>query len=672
MADTVRKVHGASYGEENYDSNLQGRPRWDISIKEATPDAVSRAAVLAAGGQKAKYGALHAGWMPATPDEQVAELGALAPLLALAAKGPGEAARAAEETRLQRELALQDARLQRMEARREMRRPRAALSALPPHPDPAEGSSDSWAPTAGAAPAPAAPPGGQPGIDPMGLGTEGSAGRRSGSGPGSAVRALVTWTGNGCGAALGLAAAGGAEQPGCWTTRSFRARMESSCTLELRRRVQVTFADEACTPALVRFSHAAAPVNALEALGEIRLQARAGTQLQHVFRLGEHTRVLRCLRITFVAHLRSPGPGAHHVTRLRVTAPAATESKAAVGGSDEAQAPAGPVPSKPMVKLFWDKVPASRLADTVWRKVAPLDVDMDFAALEAGFAAREAPKRANNVGIVATRLKLSPAEVRAALLGMGEEGARQLDDEQLAGLAGCLPGEDEAAALAPHAASPAGLGVAEQIMLALMAVPRAAERLAAARLQRQFPSRLDGLRTCAAVLQAACSEVRACGVLPLVLRVALAAGNFLNAGSRAGAAAGFQVGALLKLREVRATGARGQTLLHYVAREVARHRAGAAPDLTAALPSAPAAARTGFAALQAEAAELRCMLEALEGLAAEAPAGSAGSVGGGSDCFGVAMARFRRDGLEQLGGAEGALAAALGDAAALTAYADKV
>ncbi|KAK9832780.1 hypothetical protein WJX81_000595, partial [Elliptochloris bilobata] len=258
--------------------------------------------------------------------------------------------------------------------------------------------------------------------------------------------------------------------------------------------------------------------------------------------------------------------------------------------------------------------------------------------------------------------------VRAALLGMGEEGARQLDDEQLAGLAGCLPGEDEAAALAPHAASPAGLGVAEQIMLALMAVPRAAERLAAARLQRQFPSRLDGLRTCAAVLQAACSEVRACGVLPLVLRVALAAGNFLNAGSRAGAAAGFQVGALLKLREVRATGARGQTLLHYVAREVARHRAGAAPDLTAALPSAPAAARTGFAALQAEAAELRCMLEALEGLAAEAPAGSAGSVGGGSDCFGVAMARFRRDGLEQLGGAEGALAAALGDAAALTAY----
>lgn len=45
--------------------------------------------------------------------------------------------------------------------------------------------------------------------------------------------------------------------------------------------------------------------------------------------------------------------------------------------------------------------------------------------------------------------------------------------------------------------------------------------------------------------------MRACEVLPLVLRVALAAGNFLNAGNRAGAAAGFHVSALLKLREAR-------------------------------------------------------------------------------------------------------------------------
>lgn len=76
-------------------------------------------------------------------------------------------------------------------------------------------------------------------------------------------------------------------------------------------------------------------------------------------------------------------------------------------------------------------------------QVAPLDVSLDFAALEAEFAAREAPRggtgalnpdggaragaarapgrpsllplqRANNVGIVLARLKLSPAEARPA------------------------------------------------------------------------------------------------------------------------------------------------------------------------------------------------------------------------------------------------------------------
>ena len=43
---------------------------------------------------------------------QLAGLGALAPLLALAEEGPHQAERAEEERRLQRELALQDARLQ--------------------------------------------------------------------------------------------------------------------------------------------------------------------------------------------------------------------------------------------------------------------------------------------------------------------------------------------------------------------------------------------------------------------------------------------------------------------------------------------------------------------------------------------------------------------------------
>ncbi len=68
---------------------------------------------------------------------------------------------------------------------------------------------------------------------------------------------------------------------------------------------------------------------------------RGGAQLQHVFRLGERTPVLRCLRITFVGHLHAPGPGAHHIARLRITAPLPPGPKPDLGPSSSCR-PAGP------------------------------------------------------------------------------------------------------------------------------------------------------------------------------------------------------------------------------------------------------------------------------------------------------------------------------------------
>jgi Formin Homology 2 Domain len=51
-------------------------------------------------------------------------------------------------------------------------------------------------------------------------------------------------------------------------------------------------------------------------------------------------------------------------------------------------------------------------------------------------------------------------------------------------------------------------------------------------------------------------QVRKCSLLPTVLKVSLAVGNFLNAGNRNGAAAGFKLDALLKFKDVRSTGGR--------------------------------------------------------------------------------------------------------------------
>lgn len=55
----------------------------------------------------------------------------------------------------------------------------------------------------------------------------------------------------------------------------------------------------------------------------------------------------------------------------------------------------------------------------------------------------------------------------------------------------------------------------------------------------------------------ACEEVQGCQLLVAILKTALLVGNFLNAGNaRTGDALGFQIDALLKLKDVRSTRAR--------------------------------------------------------------------------------------------------------------------
>ena len=86
--------------------------------------------------------------------------------------------------------------------------------------------------------------------------------------------------------------------------------MESSVTLELQPPalhqdvcVRLVFAEPAAVPMLVRIEHGVSPAAKFEALGEIRLQPKSLRQLRHLFRLGRHVVVARCLRITCVGWL---------------------------------------------------------------------------------------------------------------------------------------------------------------------------------------------------------------------------------------------------------------------------------------------------------------------------------------------------------------------------------
>jgi hypothetical protein len=78
-----------------------------------------------------------------------------------------------------------------------------------------------------------------------------------------------------------------------------------------------------------------------------------------------------------------PPPGFAGARRIGPMAPVA---------ATEPAAPAVRVPSKPMTKLWWQKLPLSQVEHTVWSELDPLKISVDFAALEANFAARDAPK----------------------------------------------------------------------------------------------------------------------------------------------------------------------------------------------------------------------------------------------------------------------------------------
>lgn len=99
------------------------------------------------------------------------------------------------------------------------------------------------------------------------------------------------------------------------------------------------------------------------------------------------------------------------------------------------------------------------------------------------------------------------------------------------------------------------------------AATQVGQRLHAVQFRSHFDGRHAALDSDIQTISAACAEVRGCVLLPAVLKTALDVGNYLNAGHRAGAAAGFQIESLLKLKAVRSSTHPGRTLLHFVARQ---------------------------------------------------------------------------------------------------------
>ncbi|BDA49172.1 probable disheveled-associated activator of morphogenesis 1 at N-terminal half [Coccomyxa sp. Obi] len=339
----------------------------------------------------------------------------------------------------------------------------------------------------------------------------------------------------------------------------------------------------------------------------------------------------------------------------------------------------GKTPSRATNKIFWDKLEPQQVANTVWGELEPVEADIDFDQLEDEFAAKatatfkggrradKAPKqkmlltmqRAQNVSVFLAKLKLTPAQIKEAVLQCGTDGEDSLTDEELAGLLLCLPNAEDVQRLKGAPTDTAQLGMAEQFMLAMMSIPQVEQRLQAAQFQQQFGGREAAARAEVATLRGACEEVRGNRTLPVLLKMSLAAGNFLNWGNRAGGAAGFQIESLLKLKGLRSR-LPGRTLLHFVAQELAKKHTDKMP-IQGSLRQVAAASRLALGPLQAEVADLRRSLAALQRTLTAMPDQP-------GDTFKQVMSGFQASAAERVTRLEQELAAAVAAFGQLAAY----
>ncbi|KPP58608.1 FH2 domain-containing protein 1-like, partial [Scleropages formosus] len=141
--------------------------------------------------------------------------------------------------------------------------------------------------------------------------------------------------------------------------------------------------------------------------------------------------------------------------------------------------------------------------------------------------------------------------------------------EKLSELCKLLPDREEEKRLRSFQGERSCLEEPDLFMLLLVQLPSFRLRLDAMILKEEFDPAVTSLHTATRCLREAAIELRSCSELHSILRLVLRAGNYMNAGSYAGNAAGFRIASLLKLADTKANKP-GMNLLHFVAMEVVK------------------------------------------------------------------------------------------------------
>ncbi|XP_043982276.1 protein diaphanous homolog 1 isoform X2 [Gambusia affinis] len=170
-------------------------------------------------------------------------------------------------------------------------------------------------------------------------------------------------------------------------------------------------------------------------------------------------------------------------------------------------------------------------------------------------------KSSQNLSIFLGSFRLPYEEIKNAILQVNEN---ILTESLVQNLLKQLPGPEQLGVLGEMKDEYDDLAESEQFGVVMSSVKRLMPRLQAIQFKLQFEEQQNNIKPDLVAVTAACEELRNSNTFAKLLQIILLVGNYMNSGSRNGAAFGFSISYLCKLRDTKSADLK-QTLLHFLA-----------------------------------------------------------------------------------------------------------
>ncbi|XP_071699145.1 formin-like protein 18 [Rutidosis leptorrhynchoides] len=174
-------------------------------------------------------------------------------------------------------------------------------------------------------------------------------------------------------------------------------------------------------------------------------------------------------------------------------------------------------------------------------------------------------RRAYNCEIMLSKVKRPLHELMEIVLNLDDSA---MDLEQVDHLIKYCPTKEEMEQIKAYKGEKDALGKCELFFMELMKVPRSEAKLRVFSYKLQFSTQVSDLRNNLNDVYLSVEQIRSSVKFRRVMQTILSLGNALNQGTARGAAVGFKLDSLLKLKETRAKNNK-MTLLHYLCKVLA-------------------------------------------------------------------------------------------------------